>query len=101
MRSWYKGWVSDAQTVGCGNCAHADKGRTSGSEGSLEFPEAGLSSSSSSDSDETDGARKVPLLRGELKGRRLGEIRAEERSRRGELRTAVPALEMGTTTAVR
>jgi len=58
-----------AQTrEGCDNGAHADKGRTSGSEVSLELPEVELSYLSSSESDEIDGARKVPLLRGELKG---------------------------------
>ena len=52
-----------------GNGAYADKGRTSGSEISPESSEAELSSLSSSESDETDGARKVPLLRGDLKER--------------------------------
>lgn len=49
------------------NGAHADKRSTSGSEVSLELPEVESLSSPSSESDEIDGARKVPLLRGDLK----------------------------------
>ena len=41
---------------------------TSGSEVSPELSEAEPPSPSSSESDETDGARKVPLLRGDLRG---------------------------------
>jgi hypothetical protein len=48
-----------------------DKGRTSGSEVSPELLEVELPSSSS-ESDETDGARKVPLLRGDLTGLPFG-----------------------------
>ena len=69
MMSCYSGRVSEGvKRSGCGNGAHADKGGSSGSEVSLEFPEAGLPSPSSSESDEIDGARKVPLLRGDLTG---------------------------------
>lgn len=56
-----------------------DKGRTSGSEVSLNESELGLSSSSFSESDETDGARKVPLLRGDLK--RDAQMRSQEKMR--------------------
>ena len=51
-----------------GGCAHVDRGRTLGSEASLDELELEFPSPSSSKSDETDGARKVPLLRGDLKG---------------------------------
>lgn len=53
---------------GCGNQAYIDKGRTPGSEVSPDESEFELLSPSSSESDEMDGARKVPLLRGDLDG---------------------------------
>lgn len=69
MMSCYSGRVSEGvNRLGCEDGAHTDRGRSSGSEVSLEFPEAGSPSPSSSESDEIDGARKVPLLRGDLKG---------------------------------
>ena len=61
-----------------------DKGRTSGSDVSLDEPEFEFSTPSSSESDETDGARNVPLLRGDLEGetwiRSQGNIKQETES---------------------
>jgi len=68
--SCYNGQVGKSanEREGCDDSTHADKARTSCSEVSLELPEVELSYPSSSESDEIEGARKVPLLRGELKG---------------------------------
>jgi hypothetical protein len=82
------------------NDAYADKGRTSGSEVSLEESEFEFSSPFSSESDEMDGARKVPLLRGELK--RDSWMRLQENPNKGNRScTVLSALEMGTKNVVR
>jgi len=67
MMSYWNGRVSGRSRSGCGDGTYTDSGRTSGSEVSPELSEAELSPSPS-ESDETDGARKVPLLRGDLIG---------------------------------
>jgi hypothetical protein len=69
---------------GCGIRAHVDKGRTPGSEVSLDEPEFELPSPSSSESDETDGGRKVPLLRGDLEGENKDQITGEWKGRGSE-----------------
>ena len=67
-----------------------DNGRTSGSEASLDEPRFRVSSPSSSESDETDGARKVPLLRGDLKGEIRIRSQVNGRTREGERVPLIP-----------